>query len=282
MGNAVKYTDKGSVNLKVHVRNGQLSFEVVDTGIGISTEEINMIFEEFTQSDSSNSRRRGGTGLGLAISKKLTEILDGNLSVKSEIGKGSVFIFSIPFNQVESDFKDQQVEKEEKLLASGNVKEISQTIDELNKSNEVVEQEDSISKSETIQSSNEEQYFTVMVVDDDPNTLFTIAEIVKSANCNPILANNGKECLEKLETQTPDLILLDIIMPEMDGFKTIDNIRRNNKWSDIPVYAVTAKAMKKDNEIILKHGFTDYIPKPVNPAFVIYKIQALINQLKTT
>ena len=119
-------------------------------------------------------------------------------------------------------------------------------------------------------------------MDDDSSTLFTLAEIVQSANCNPILAHNGKECLEILETKIPDLILLDIIMPEMDGFKTIKHIKRNDKWSDIPVFAVTAKAMKEDNEIILKHGFSDYIPKPVNPAFVSYKIQSLITQLKTT
>jgi len=122
----------------------------------------------------------------------------------------------------------------------------------------------------------------VLIVDDDPNTLFTLAEIVQSINCNSIIAHNGKECLELLETKIPDLILLDIIMPEMDGFKTISQIKKNSRWSDIPVYAVTAKAMKNDNEIILKHGFTDYIPKPVNPALVTYKIQSLITQLKTT
>jgi len=122
----------------------------------------------------------------------------------------------------------------------------------------------------------------IMIVDDDPNTLFTLAEIIQSTNCNPIVAHNGKECLELLETKIPDLILLDIIMPEMDGFKTIEQIKKNKKWSEIPVFAVTAKAMKEDNEIILKHGFNDYIPKPVNPAFVSYKIQSIINQLKLT
>jgi CheY-like chemotaxis protein len=129
---------------------------------------------------------------------------------------------------------------------------------------------------------NENSELDILIVDDDPNTLFTLAEIVQSANCNPIVAHNGKECLELLEVKTPDLIFLDIIMPEMDGFKTISHIKKNKKWSDIPVFAVTAKAMKEDNEIILKHGFTDYIPKPVNPAFVQYKIQSLITQLKTT
>ena len=135
-------------------------------------------------------------------------------------------------------------------------------------------------KSESVDKQNYD--LDVLIVDDDSSTLFTLSEIVQSANCNPILAHSGKECLELLETKTPDLILLDIIMPEMDGFKTIKQIKRNNKWSDIPVFAVTAKAMKEDNEIILKHGFSDYIPKPVNPAFVVHKIKSLITQLKTT
>ena len=122
----------------------------------------------------------------------------------------------------------------------------------------------------------------VLIVDDDPDTLFTLDDLVRTSNCKTILAKSGKECLEILERQIPDLILLDIIMPEMDGFQVIKQIKKNNKWADIPVYAVTAKAMKEDNEIVLKHGFSDYIPKPVNPAFVAYKIQKLVAQLRTT
>ena len=131
---------------------------------------------------------------------------------------------------------------------------------------------------------NLEQNITaeVLIVDDDSDTLFTLDEIVQTCGCNTILAKNGKECLEILESKTPDLVLLDIIMPEMDGFQTLKQIRRNSKWADLPVIAVTAKAMKEDNEIILKHGFSDYIPKPVNPAFVSFKIQKLISQLKAS
>jgi signal transduction histidine kinase/CheY-like chemotaxis protein/HAMP domain-containing protein len=526
LGNAVKYTDAGKTLLRVSVVNEMLSFEVVDTGIGISEEEINLIFEEFKQSDSSKSRRRGGTGLGLAISRKLAEILNGKLTAKSKLNQGSTFTFSIPFNQVEVFSRDpNQIPVEilpgikhgnktiiiidhrnelkttvSKYLSSlgyeliyledsnldfqtiadnqpiaivlnANLKEVqswdiikkikqnvitqnipvllvsikkaenrayvldvfdyllkpvsseylSETLlklgncikkdiqkiaivdddeKELEKYNQFLNSdvikvelinnsEDALSKIEdtkpdlvimdltmsgidgvtltymlksnsetksipiifsfeseiktgdkksltdileaiTLNSNlhitdafkfmqswleNQEsakysQYSSVksrykseinasdlpeshpindgiseldiMIVDDDPNTLFTLAEIVQEANCNPIIAHNGKECLELLETKIPDLILLDIIMPEMDGFKTIKQIKKNNKWLDIPVIAVTAKAMKEDNEIILKHGFTDYIPKPVNPAFVAYKIQMLITQLKTT
>lgn len=282
LGNAVKYTDEGSVALNISVENEMLNFEVIDSGIGISQEEIDVIFEEFRQSNSSNSRRRGGTGLGLAISNRLAEILDGNLDVKSEINQGSTFIFSIPFNPVKLFNKDDKQ----------NIVGITPALKDENKPIPIIDQDLELnsnfrsetvnSESEVIQPVNEIAGLEILIVDDDPNTLFTLAEIVQEANCNPIIAHNGKECLELLELNTPDLILLDIIMPEMDGFKTIKQIKQNNKWSDIPVIAVTAKAMKEDNEIILKHGFTDYIPKPVNPAFVEHKIQQLITQLKTT
>jgi len=282
LGNAVKYTDKGNVILKVSVRHDQLNFEVIDTGIGIPSDEIDLIFEEFTQSNSSISRKRGGTGLGLAISKKLAEMLNGVLSVKSELNLGSTFTFSIPFIQNKSNFQKEYSENVEKISVLESQKEPELITDGLKEISSVFKSDLAKSESSDIQTGGEESQLEILIVDDDPNTLFTLAEIVQSINCNSIIAHNGKECLELLETKIPDLILLDIIMPEMDGFKTISQIKKNSRWSDIPVYAVTAKAMKNDNEIILKHGFTDYIPKPVNPALVTYKIQSLITQLKTT
>jgi len=270
LGNAVKYTDSGSVTLKTFVENDKLNFGIVDTGIGIPAKEIDVIFEEFRQSNSSNSQRRGGTGLGLAISKKIADILGGDLFVRSKLNEGSTFTFSIPFTMIKS-FKDEKNKK------------VVETIPVTEKVKFNLKPETVLSEPKEIKSDNvENSELDIMIVDDDHNTLFTLAEIVQSVNCNSIIAHNGKECLELLETKTPDLILLDIIMPEMDGFKTINQIKRNKKWSDIPVFAVTAKAMKKDNEIILKHGFTDFIPKPVNAAFVSQKIQTLISQLKTT
>ena len=115
----------------------------------------------------------------------------------------------------------------------------------------------------------------VLIVDDDPDTLFTIDELVKDCNCKTILAKNGIECMEVLKHSSPDLILLDIMMPEMDGFETIKNIRKDEKLKDIPVFAVTAKAMASENDIILKHGFDDYIPKPVNTTSITSKINKI-------
>jgi len=119
----------------------------------------------------------------------------------------------------------------------------------------------------------------VLIVDDDPDTLFTIDEMVKHCNCKTILAKNGMECMEVLKHSTPHLILLDIMMPEMDGFETIKNIRKDEKLKNIPVFAVTAKAMASDNDIILKHGFDDYIPKPVNSTLIISKINKIFTKI---
>jgi CheY-like chemotaxis protein len=118
----------------------------------------------------------------------------------------------------------------------------------------------------------------VLLVDDDQDTLFTINEIVQSCGCKTTMANGGKECIEHLESEIPDLILLDIMMPGMDGFQTLKKIRENEKWINIPVFAVTAKAMVGDREIILKQGFDDYIPKPVNAVTMAFKIEKLFTK----
>jgi signal transduction histidine kinase/CheY-like chemotaxis protein/HAMP domain-containing protein len=122
----------------------------------------------------------------------------------------------------------------------------------------------------------------ILIVDDDPDTLFTINEMVQSTGCTTHLAKSGFECLKILEKVKPDLILLDIMMPEMDGFQTLKNIRTNTDLAGIPVYAVTAKAMVGDKEVILKHGFNDYIPKPVNTSIITGKISQLFSKIKST
>jgi CheY-like chemotaxis protein len=131
----------------------------------------------------------------------------------------------------------------------------------------------------------QENLAVVIIVDDDPDTLFTLDEIVQSCGCSTYLAKNGIECLKLLEEVTPDLILLDIMMPEMDGFQTIKLIRENEKWQDLTVYAVTAKAMSDDKEIILRQGFSDFVPKPVNAVnatSLSSKIKQLISQPKAS
>ena len=122
----------------------------------------------------------------------------------------------------------------------------------------------------------------VLIVDDDADTLFTISEIVQACDCKTVLAKNGVECLKVLESKTPDLILLDIMMPEMDGFQTISRIKKNPKWAGIPVFAVTAKAMLDDKAVILRHGFDDYIPKPINSGVMAFKIEKLFSKHRSS
>lgn len=122
----------------------------------------------------------------------------------------------------------------------------------------------------------------VLIVDDDADTLFTLNEMVQATGCRTHLAKSGIECLKILEHVKPDLILLDIMMPEMDGFQTLKNIRANNELAEIPVFAVTAKAMAGDKEVILKYGFNDYIPKPVNTNIISSKIGQLFSKIKTS
>ncbi len=121
----------------------------------------------------------------------------------------------------------------------------------------------------------------VLIVDDDPDSLFTLSEIVQTCDCKTITARNGIECLRALEYKIPDLILLDIMMPEMDGFQTISRIKQNAQWSHIPIFAITAKAMLEDKKVILKHGFDDYISKPVNSGVLAFKIEKTFTKLKT-
>jgi CheY-like chemotaxis protein/two-component sensor histidine kinase len=523
LGNAVKFTDSGSVTLKVLVTDEQIVFKVIDTGVGITEEHQKLIFEEFRQIDGSTTRKHGGTGLGLTICRKLAELLNGKLSVKSEYGKGSTFEFSIPLQRtdkslssiknkvnVETLIKNRQnpilvidddeevrytigqylmskgyevifaddgesgvkmakeyqpfaitldvmlpqkdgwsVLKElkenintkdipvilisimgdknigyglgafeyfvkpissEKLLsaflrlenlANKRIKKIvivdddelefekfkkefaSEGIviefirdselafskiaevqpdliivdlmmpkvdgvtlsyklksniktkhipilistakdlsdDERKSLNNIVEkiavkskghpldvlkvvrdrikmQEIELSavpgngKEKSENSSHKNEHIkappntniggSVLIVDDDPDALFTLGEIVEACNCTTALAHNGRECLEYLSDNIPDLILMDIMMPEMDGFQTIKKLRSDEKLKEIPVIAVTAKAMKDDKDIILKHGFTDYIPKPVNPTIVSFKIEKLLAEIKAS
>lgn len=118
----------------------------------------------------------------------------------------------------------------------------------------------------------------VLIVDDDADTLFTVSEIVRQTGCETVLARNGVECLSVLQQYTPDLILLDIMMPQMDGFETVKRIKADINFADVPVYALTALAMIDEKEILIRNGFDDLIPKPVNPGALISKIAATLSK----
>ena len=520
LGNAVKFTDSGFIEMEIlSEERKKLIFKIVDTGIGISDNDQKVIFDEFRQVDGSITKKYSGTGLGLTICKKIADLLEGSISVHSQHGKGSTFVFSIPLNFVEkpfssikpplniikseanrnnpilvieedpevrytigqyltsrgynvlfaSDSKDaleeakkhqplmivldvvlpgkdgwdilrelklgastknipvivisifgnknlgfslgameyiikpfsseqllsvltkieayskkrieniilvdddepnyEKLKKEfnsskvnlnyvpdssyafasiietqpdliiinltmpkidgisltYKLKANKETKHIPVLISiskEITKTdkvalNDIIEMitikskghpldvlkvvrdrikmheicttpEKNILEVEEVSSTDENitsdliknNYIgEVLVVDDDADTLFTINEILESCNCKTYLVKGGKECLAMLEKITPNLILLDIMMPEMDGFQTIANIKMHPRWLNIPIFAVTARAMLDDKEVILKNGFDDYIPKPINSSVLSFKIKKALSNI---
>jgi len=246
LGNAAKFTEKGNIHLVVSKNKDLLQFAVKDTGIGISSDDQKYIFEEFRQVDGSLARKYSGTGLGLTICKKMAVLLSGDIYLESREGEGSTFRFEIPVQTVEEyGAEDRQTVNELKNVSI---------------------------KEEVNQQSPGESDISVLIVDDDPESLFTLNEMVSAYGCKTIIANSGFECLNILRDIRPDLVLLDIMMPGMDGFQTLAKIRELEKMKDIPVFAVTAKAMVEEKGIILRHGFDDYISKPVNTAILAFKI----------
>ncbi len=522
LGNAVKFTATGSIELEIlSEEDKKLVFKIIDTGIGISEEDQKVIFDEFRQVDGSITKKYSGTGLGLTICKKIADLLEGSISVKSEHGKGSTFIFSVPLNFVNrsesiiktpeiiietvenkidpilviendeevrntigqylssrgnnvlfavdgteslekaknhqpgiivldimlpgkngwdilrelkisestkeipiilisimgdknlgyslgaydyfikpfvpdlllssvskiegiikkridkiafvdsdeseyekltNDFRNKKtridfirdsnlaynriietqpdlaiinlvmpkadgitltyklkanketkhipvilcnnkdISYEEKILLNNIVEKITtkskghpldvlKVVRDRIKMNEVwsapekniieIEEPDTPSENNNLTKKQKTVIGEILVVDDDPDTLFTINEILESCNCKTYLVKGGRECLSMLEKITPDIILLDIMMPEMDGFQTIANIKMHPRWINIPVFAVTARAMLDDKEVILKNGFDDYIPKPINSSVLSFKIKKALSNLKT-
>jgi signal transduction histidine kinase/DNA-binding response OmpR family regulator/HAMP domain-containing protein len=521
LGNAIKFTDHGRVELKVlSPAEDQLQFEVTDTGIGISEADKKIIFDEFRQADGTTTRKYSGSGLGLAISSRICYLLKGSLDMESQLGSGSKFIFTIPFNRstkqhqaaghpysietliknrknpiliidddqefrttmgqylnsqgydvlfaengynglseaverqpfavildlmlpnkdgwttlkelkenpstkdipvilisilgdrkvgyglgafeyfvkpiasdellsclhkmenlaqkrirnivivdddelefdkFKNEFKKEKIRihyiKESELAFSkilelqpdlvivdllmpnvdgitlshklksnkdtrhipifiSTAKEINDlekdalqsivenitvkakghpldvlkvvrdrikmqemyALDTENEIPELPENGNGNGSSQYVVS--EKQSLEVLIVDDDPDALYTLDEIVQSCDCKTILAKDGLECLKVLEEKTPDLVLLDIMMPGMDGFQALKKIRSEKKWDNMPVFAVTAKAMIEDKGIIMKYGFDDYIFKPINAGMLAFKLKKLLFKMR--
>jgi two-component system, sensor histidine kinase and response regulator len=231
--NAIKFTARGSVRLYVQAeeqrgQSGQLtrlSFTVSDTGIGMPKAKINQIFQRFTQLDHSYSKKFAGAGLGLAISKQLVELMGGEISVESEEGKGSTFVFSLELEKVNPILEEQLPEI---------------TLADLPPR-------------------------TVLLAEDNSVNRLFLKRALTSAGHRVDEAENGIVALEKLQGKRFDLVLMDIQMPEMDGIEATQRIRSGKHGrSDVPIIALTAYAMKGDREKFLENGMDGYVTKPVD------------------
>jgi signal transduction histidine kinase/ActR/RegA family two-component response regulator len=231
--NAVKFTESGNVRIEVSRPDvARIALAVIDTGIGISTEHQAKLFTQFTQADSSTTRRYGGTGLGLAISKRLVELMGGEIGVVSVPGQGSTFTFVLP------------------LLAAA----------------EPVARPSTVAPSKPALLKNRSR--RVLVVEDNPVNQQVARHMLTRLGHTVDVAEHGKEAIAALREQQYDLVLMDCQMPVMDGYEATRQIRDPGSPvldHDIPIVAMTANAFAEDRERCLAAGMNDFLAKPVDP-----------------
>jgi PAS domain S-box-containing protein len=239
VGNAGKFTDDGEVAIEVRPTNYDgrdgIRFDVTDTGIGMREEELEELFEPFTQADETSTREHGGTGLGLTICRRFSEMLDGHVSAQSEPGVGSTFSVVLP---VAPDEKPSPDENRAPGLTDGDLRGLD---------------EDSIEF--------EDHGTTVLVIDDDPNVHDLIGRILRSRGFTPLFAASGQQGLEMAREHQPDVITLDVMMPDQDGWAVLAQLQADSTTASIPVVMVT---MVDDRSAAYALGASDYLVKPID------------------
>lgn len=221
IANAVKFTENGTITISLTDTSDKFRFEIADTGIGIEQDKITKIFEEFTQADSGTAKKFEGTGLGLTIAKKYAQMLGGDIEVKSAVGVGTVFVVEIPL-KVKAAFADNTFEE-------NNSKSNSQT------------------------KSNRERSL-LLIVDDSQAARIQLKDIIDEHKYEVLVASDGEEALRIMEENKPDAIVLDIVMPKMDGFQLLEKIRNFEPTKDVPVLVLTAKHISSAERAYLKHN----------------------------
>jgi signal transduction histidine kinase/CheY-like chemotaxis protein len=232
LSNAIKFTARGGVRVALHTTPGErltARLEVADTGSGIAQEILPQMFEKFTQADTSITRKHGGTGLGLAIIKRLVEMHAGQIQVQSEVGKGSVFTVLLPFDPASSTALDAPA-AEVPAPASA-----------------------------------ERPNRRLLVVEDNPVNQKVVLAMLRKKNYTVEVANDGREAIRMLERADPlyHLVIMDVQMPHLDGIEATRMIRRNPRFQELPIVAMTAHAMTGDREKCLEAGMNAYLSKPI-------------------
>lgn len=240
--NAVKYTDEGTITLDVDfVRRSKgqidLSFSVKDTGRGIKKQDINKLFNSFQRLEEAKNKNIEGTGLGLAIVGGYVKLMYGKIDVVSDYGKGSEFIVTIPQRVVKQDEIGEFDFKFNKPAAKGKAYKPSFVAPKAK----------------------------ILAVDDNNMNLLVVKNLLKSTKIRIDFAHGGQECIDKVKNELYDVILLDHMMPEMDGTECLRIMKEENLKKKIPVIALTANALSGAKEEYIKLGFDDYLSKPIVP-----------------
>lgn len=251
--NAIKYTEKGKITLNVKCINkgdiSKLIISVQDTGRGIKKENIEKLFTKFQRLEEDMNTTIEGTGLGLAITKSLVNLMNGTINVQSQFGIGSLFIVNIP--QKIGKLVDETIDKTIDYNYIRKPVEIIDNLDEL---------KENTNNLETLTESNSTKK-RILIVDDNKLNIKVATRLLSDLPYEIDECYNGKECLEKLKSNSYDLILMDIMMPEMDGEATIKELRNSSDFKT-PVIALTADAVAGANEKYMSEGFIDYLAKP--------------------
>lgn len=235
VGNAVKFTESGSIVIHVQSTDEDddsvcVQFSVKDTGIGMNAEAQQKLFQEFSQADTSITRKFGGSGLGLAISKQLAQMMGSDIRVESEEGMGSTFIFTVEFGKLQSFSLPSAVEK---IPAS------QENLDAIKGAR-------------------------ILLAEDNTINQIVVVELLEALEMIVDIAANGKEAVELAQTILYDLILMDLQMPVMDGFEAAKEIRKIPEYKEIPIVALSAAVMQKDKELTSAVGMNAHLSKPID------------------
>jgi CheY-like chemotaxis protein len=247
VNNAIKFTREGKIYVKAFCyedRNNKLkvTFTVKDTGIGIDKNNLQSIFEPFTQESITTTRQYGGTGMGLAIVKRLLELQGLHMHVSSRVGEGSEFSFNMEF-------------------------QVSNTnINEVGDKHPLMQNNDSLCN------------LRILIAEDNPVNVLLMKKLLSKWKIAPTIAENGEKAIETFRNGDFDIILMDLQMPVMNGFDASMGIRKlpNAKKANVPIIALTAAALLDIEEQVLNAGMNDYVSKPFKPEELMEKIQNLV------
>ena len=256
--NAIKFTQKGSILVSAARKGDFVEIRIQDTGKGIPPEHLDIIFESFQQGDGSTSREFGGTGLGLSITKQLVELQGGTISVVSEVNHGSTFMFTLP-------------------RFDGVIENASLEIMPINtlKGPDI----QNIDTSQNLEMEKNGEY-KILIVDDEPLNLQVLTDYLSGSQFQVTSASNGADALARIEKETFDLVVLDIMMPHMSGYQVCSELRKRHLPNELPVLLLTAKNQISDLVTGLDKGANDYLTKPISKMELLARVKTHLNLQK--
>lgn len=283
IGNAIKFTENGSVEVSGSLQDSLVKLSVKDTGIGIREEDVDEIFKAFQQGDGSATRSQGVTGLGLTISKDMLEAMDGEIEVESTFGEGSTFSFTLPKAQKPMDGKQEQTLMVDavQMLQRNYEKEITDKINDASSSSTPeAEKRELVRQIQVVQEHSEvlePKNFLILVVDDEPVNQRVISNYLGGLGYQVHAVSSGKQALEYIESNLPSLVLLDVMMPNMDGYEVCHELREHHTVDNLPILFLTAKNRPQDLDKAFELGGNDFITKPFSNMELVHRLKVHAN-----